>query len=69
MEGRRFRDVTGGRKESPMQWRGGSPDQGERKEREREKTGCRALHNKNTSPKSQMGKTRGTDDCKFLQAA
>ena len=66
MEGRRFGDVTGGRKESPMQWRGGSPDQGERKERE--KTGCRALH-KNTSPKSQMGKTRGTDDCKFLQAA
>ena len=40
-----------------------------RGEKERERTECRALHKKITSPKPLMGKMRGADNHKFLQAA
>lgn len=36
---------------------------------ERERIECRALNNKNTSPKPLMMKMRGVDYCKFLQVA
>lgn len=39
------------------------------RERERERTVCRGLHKKNTSPKLLIGKMRGADYCKLLKAA
>ena len=52
MEGRTCADMIWGRKESPVLWKGQSPDQRERgeKERGRKRTKHRALHKKNTSP-------------------
>ena len=52
--------------------RRGSPDHGERGERERGGTRVKAvhrgLHKKNSSPKPLPGKRRNADYCKFLLA-
>ena len=53
-----------------MPWEGGSPDCGERRDRDRERDKERGVpresHKENTSPKPLTGKMRGADDHEFL---
>ena len=54
MEGKTYGDVIQGRKESWVLQRGGSPDHGEmrKREREKEKAEHRGLHKKDTFSKT-----------------
>lgn len=64
-----------GEKESVVPQKVGSPDQGDKREREgerekeRKRTEYRTFHKENTSPKPLMGKMGGVDYCKFAQTA
>lgn len=64
MEGRRCGDIVWGRKESLVLQRGGSPDYGERRERQRE---TQNSAEGTLPPKSLTGKMRGVDYHEFLQ--
>lgn len=64
MEGRRCGDIVWGRKESLVLQRGGSPDYGERRERQRE---TQNSAEGTLPPKSLTGKMRGATYHEFLQ--